>query len=825
MYIQNIKLLSAQQNIRPVIQYRTDKNSDRQNVKEYNYNPIAYQDYNITFGRLFRSPQNFYEQDFNEQNMPKTLHKYIYESYDTDFRRTIPPAQAMKQDEVFGKIKYAKNLDEVRKMFPDEPLFANLTSTPIRNSKSGVLGLLNLIKDDPDFKDKTLFKNGNNDLGMYILKKIYIEGKTLEEINKDFKKDISVYYKNDYDLEPKDYTAFGIKFPKKSFWNSFLATRDDRNFKYVYIPREKSTNGSKFHNAEHAHTTKPQQKKRFEDIKDWEIDKIAKAVLEGNGDAVETGKQLKKTNIKDKESLTFVQKYIGEINSVVLEKLHVSPEMNEFFENYSSLNKSQAKKLEEYWKQPDVKRLRSEVMSATIRFFFDVYGVDGSDDEFQELIEYARGIKARRIAKMEEHNRIQAEYDKMFEEQDKAEQKENSVEEEIPETPDEIEGRISKEISQIANNPGIKILNYTLSDDSKVTIAVNMEEEVKNRVKSELCFYPKSYRDNYANYVYNRKRDDDIYFLSIFYRIDNWENKYDVISNYYDDDNEKNIAQIEKFTQEYLYPEEKVYEISSNLISSYESKHKTETNAVKQAMCEADYHHLTNWENSLAQIAKRLALIEQQLSENKNSEYSDNITSMSENIKRVTNELCSYGLAYIGAKQLNEELKTGTTDENREKLKNEIEERYKIYNKKLDKKEIIDITKNVATCFAKHYNINKSHMSDDYSKSILYAVAATMSINPTYTKMVINELRKSQIIKPEMGDFRAFLLDDVPEDILVGKAELLISNLMNNDKQIRDNLIYNLDDKILELIVKPKLPNLYNHVMFVKLNNDLIRRK
>ena len=81
----------------------------------------AYRDYNISFGaRLFRTPQNFYEQEFNEQNMPKSLHEYIYETGDPGFKRSIPPAQAMK--EVFGKISEAKDLDEVRKMFPP-PVF------------------------------------------------------------------------------------------------------------------------------------------------------------------------------------------------------------------------------------------------------------------------------------------------------------------------------------------------------------------------------------------------------------------------------------------------------------------------------------------------------------------------------------------------------------------------------------------------------------------------------------------------------------------------------------------------------------------------------
>ena len=182
MKVQFTPQLLLQKRIQQNPQYTKEK---LESQNSYSYNPIAYQDYNISFGaRLFRSPENFYEQDFNEQNMPKALHKYIYESPESNFRQTIPPAQAMK--EVFGKINYAKDLDAVKKMFPDEPLFANLTSTPNKKSREGLLGIINLMKNDPSYEGKTLFKNGNNDLGMYILKKIYVEGKTLKEINKDF---------------------------------------------------------------------------------------------------------------------------------------------------------------------------------------------------------------------------------------------------------------------------------------------------------------------------------------------------------------------------------------------------------------------------------------------------------------------------------------------------------------------------------------------------------------------------------------------------------------------------------------------------------------
>ena len=117
------------------------------------YNPIAYKDYNISFGaRLFRSPENFYEQDFNKEGMPKTLHRYIYNPDNYGFRKTIPPAQAMK--EVFGKISDMQSLEEVKAAFPDEPLFADLHSQSSRKARTGVLGELALVREDEYYADK-----------------------------------------------------------------------------------------------------------------------------------------------------------------------------------------------------------------------------------------------------------------------------------------------------------------------------------------------------------------------------------------------------------------------------------------------------------------------------------------------------------------------------------------------------------------------------------------------------------------------------------------------------------------------------------------------
>ena len=66
------------------------------------------------------------------------------------------------------------------------------------------------------------------------------------------------------------------------------------------------------------------EKKKFDDVKDWEIDKIADAMVKGKGNSDETKKRLRKSNIRDNESLNFVAKYMGEINSIVLDRMQHS---------------------------------------------------------------------------------------------------------------------------------------------------------------------------------------------------------------------------------------------------------------------------------------------------------------------------------------------------------------------------------------------------------------------------------------------------------------------------------------------------------------------
>lgn len=381
-------------------------------IPSQNYNPIAYQDYNISFGeRLFRTPANFYAQDFNKKNMPYSLKHYLDGDYED--RQNIPPAQMMKI--VFNDINAngVNTLEDVKKLYPDEPLFENLHSMSKKKYREGILAEITLMHDDK----KSLFKNGKDDLGMYILKKIYLEGKTLKEINKDFKKDVSKYYDGLSDIDYSTLAAFGIKFPKTSFWHSFIVTRED--FPYVYKPRKEIES-----------RIKPQKKeltladinsgnfeippKRY-NPKDHEIRKLADAVLKGHGSRSKTEREMKRSNIKENnENATFIQKYMSQIMSISLERVHASDEMRSFFEDYDNLDNATQNRMQKYWDaSPEMKLLQSIVMSDTMKLFFDTYGADGQNEEFKDLLKYAESIKSEREEKLQIHNKIQSELEEL----------------------------------------------------------------------------------------------------------------------------------------------------------------------------------------------------------------------------------------------------------------------------------------------------------------------------------------------------------------------------------------------------------------------------
>ncbi len=81
MYIQKINFISPNY---PVFQ-KQKSNKEKVNEKyNYNYNPISYRDYNISF--TGRDPEDFYSQEFNRDNMPtKYAERYVKSTLAQDF--------------------------------------------------------------------------------------------------------------------------------------------------------------------------------------------------------------------------------------------------------------------------------------------------------------------------------------------------------------------------------------------------------------------------------------------------------------------------------------------------------------------------------------------------------------------------------------------------------------------------------------------------------------------------------------------------------------------------------------------------------------------
>jgi len=467
-------------------------------VQNNTYNPIAYNDLTFT-ARLFRTPEDFYSCPFNKNGMPETMKQYLNADYED--RQHMPPQQMMAL--VFEDIKTADSLKQIKGKFPDEPLFKNLTDVPNKKAQKGILAEIAVMKED----GKTLFKNGKDNLGLYILKKIYLEGKTLKEINEDFNKDRSVYYNGLSPIEYDTLRAFGIKFPNNGFWKSF--THNRKNFNYTYTPRKPKETPTTTHKP--LATPVRQQRNRFAEVKDWEIDKLTDALVKGNGSATETRKRLKNSSVRDEASLNFVAKYMGEINAIVLDRLHISPDMKDYFANYDDLSKSQKQKFAEYWqKNPEMNKMRSLLMSDTIKLFFLEYGADGQNERFQQLLEYARNIKPNRIAQMEElekaHNLKQAYYDEMFAELDAQEQQS---------LPASTENAKSFEELLEETKAGFNVQEYRFNtDEGEIVILSNLSEALKESLQAETEFMPSQYANKYIKFVTTNTSIEDSYILS-----------------------------------------------------------------------------------------------------------------------------------------------------------------------------------------------------------------------------------------------------------------------------------------------------------------------
>lgn len=393
--------------IQPIYFYRNDltkqqaeqistpiKSDDSQN----RYMSFAYKDFAISFGdRLNRTPENFYAQSFNRENMPNTAKKYLFENYSE--RQHMPPAQL--QREAYQYLMLADTVQDVKDMYPEEPLFEGLRSL---DETRPTVGTLLLLKWDKQVSDTPVFKNPENkDLTVYLLKKVYLEGKTVDEINKDFDKDATDEIKKELGIKDKKYFSstnlrtLGIRYPKLPYYNSFLATRNDKE----YIPPVR-TSSSHVVSAETCQKLSEASKTWWAGLNELERMEQIQKMMNGREDADSIFDKFKgpimtlaaaKMNFSEKLSAVFAEKLSDE----------------KFKEEFPSFEEQQREIMLEFWnKDPEFRKDYSTALKATIADFDFAYHEKENPEYLEDLLNQALEQKSRILekAKQKRHERI-----------------------------------------------------------------------------------------------------------------------------------------------------------------------------------------------------------------------------------------------------------------------------------------------------------------------------------------------------------------------------------------------------------------------------------
>ena len=754
------------------INYTKQPQKNINKTPQYSYNPIAYKDYDITFGkRLFRDPEDFYAQDFNEKGMPKLLDEYIYEGVDTNFKKTVPPAQAMQ--EVYGSLKYAQNLDMVKQIYPNEPLFSNLHSKSSINAREGILGELALMKNDESYAGKSLFKNGKDDLGLYILKKIYIEGKTLKEINKDFHRDTSVVYEGLGDIKYSDLKAFGIHFPNRSFWKSFIATRKD--FPYVYIPRKaeiikEATKETQRRNTINTYTPKPHRKK-FDGVKDWELDKITRVIEDTNGGISDIQRKIRKNG--NSESNNFVSQYMGEIMSVTLDRLHASPEMKAFFEDYENLSVSQRSILKKYWTTPNARQNLSIVMKSTIQMFMDAYDEDGENDEFHDLLEYAHSIKPLREEAEQKHIKMQQYYEDIFKDYGtEIPEKEKFVTEKV----EEPEILTIEKVRKLAAEKGANVQEIMLPDGKKVIMTYNRKELCEDMIEDNYGIFPTEFKQRMINHLYKSTDATDKYLLAISLET-NGLDRFIPLGNCDDLDDE-----FVSFVREQLFPADEINNVARKIGNEFNIKNKKLIANSRQVLMELAFkmpfgsnEYMEKYLNEVKITLNKYNLSPEEKMESVKKLYRNALTAVqmlqSCVIGRMTISEISSAYKDLGIKNLNK------------LYLNFIDERMKYYSNPLSNKELKTLNSTIPTAIL-NYNSKDSKFLNDKEIGIIWDMAVQNARkNPVLRKEFLKAVRE-MFIFADNTFMRSFLDNTVDNRVKEANMEQLATVMYQSEVEL-----------------------------------------
>ncbi|MCM1338681.1 MAG: hypothetical protein NC191_03315 [Muribaculaceae bacterium] len=205
------------------------QNKEQEKTSPYTDKPTElhslYNDHLLAFGnRVDKDLNRFYS--VNKDRMPITVRNLVEPMQN---RNLITPLEA--QYYAFKNLEEAETIEDIKtKYYPKEPLFEELKDlSEIKPSK----GFLQAAKEMEEIYPDGVLQSKEN-LTVYLVKKIFLEAKTLDEINKDLDEDlIPDFKKYCKGIKTKDnlvlgstLSALGIKMPDSNYLTSLRFTRD-----------------------------------------------------------------------------------------------------------------------------------------------------------------------------------------------------------------------------------------------------------------------------------------------------------------------------------------------------------------------------------------------------------------------------------------------------------------------------------------------------------------------------------------------------------------------------------------------------------------------
>ena len=195
-------------------------------VTKNSYNNIVPQfNDNLVFtARVDKGLERFY--DTNKDKMPERVRIYIE---GLPSKRYITPLEAQQQ--AYSYLSIADSIDDIKGIYPE---FADLKNPEESRATNGILYSMRENAELLELMGQDTLKDKSN-LTVYLVKKIYLDNKTLEEINTDLENDLNSDFVADFRfrngetapfIRTSTLKALGIQGPDMEYRTSLRFTRD-----------------------------------------------------------------------------------------------------------------------------------------------------------------------------------------------------------------------------------------------------------------------------------------------------------------------------------------------------------------------------------------------------------------------------------------------------------------------------------------------------------------------------------------------------------------------------------------------------------------------